>query len=275
MTPLETIPVSEKDWHPGSNGFILNLAHPSLYPIVYGRTIGKAPGSDTTTTLRAPKIEGINPNYVSKRFQWIPSDFYVGICGKVTLVSPYINNIHPTRHKELYSVITEILQHAIPMFERVLSDLIRPLLPMRIATSGRPGLGGDETANCIWENGIPYLIPSNEYEYQHMGSWYAPYRFRTPDAREMYDGDLQVMNDRISLRGRTLQIVVSLANTVLTPERPEYPGGKWHVEGLLLSRFVRGVGTDSETPRDAKRDDRFQFHICEFRVSGTHELPRS
>jgi hypothetical protein len=59
--------------------------------------------------------------------------------GKVTLTSPYINNIHPTKHKELYSVIPEILQHALPMFERVLSDVLRPLLPMRIATAGVVG----------------------------------------------------------------------------------------------------------------------------------------
>ena len=240
VIPLEAIPDSEKDWHPGSNGFILNLAHPSLYPIVYGRTMGKPPGSDTTTILQPPEFKGVNPNYVSKRFQCIPSDFSVGDDGRVTLTSSYINNIHPTRHKELYSVIPEILQHAIPMFERVLSDLIRPLLPMRIATSGRPGVGGDETANCIWENGIPYPSPSNEHEFnQHKDGWYAPYRFKTPDARDMYDGDLQVMNDRICLSGRTLQIIVSLANTVLTPERPEYPGGKWHVEGLSRSRFVQ------------------------------------
>jgi len=240
VAPLEAIPDSEKDWHPGSNGFVLNLAHPSLYSIVYGRTVGKTPGSDTTTILQATEIEGVNPNYVSKRFQWIPSDFYVDIYGKVTLISPYINNIHPTHHKELYSVIPEILQHAIPMFERVLSDLLRPLLPMRIATSGNPGFGGDETANCIWGNGIPYPSPSSEYEYNQLkGTWYAAYQLRTPNARGMYDGDLQVMNNRITLRGQTLQIFVSLANTVLTPERPEYPGGKWHVEGLSRSLFVQ------------------------------------
>ena len=240
VAPLETVPDSEKDWHPGSDGFILNLAHPSLYSIVYGRTIGKTPGSDTTSILRPPEIVGVNPNYVSKCFQWIPSDFSVSVYGKVDLISPYINNIHPTRHTELYSVIPEILQLAIPMFERVLSDLLRPLLPMRIATSGSPGLGGNETAKCIWENGIPYPSPSSEYEYnQRKGAWYAPYQYKTPDARGIYDGDLHVMNDRISLRGRTLQIFVSLATTVLTPERPEYPGGKWHVEGLSRSRVVQ------------------------------------
>ena len=192
---------------------------------------------DAPTRSELLRVEFLNQN----RWWLIPVyGFFTGGDGRVTLISPYINNIHPTRHKELYSVIPEILQHAIPMFERVLSDLLRPLLPMRIATSGRPGSGGDETANCIWENGIPYPSPPSEYEYnQHKGTWYAPYQFKTPDARGIYDGDLQVMNDRISLKGRTLQIVVSLANVILTLERPEYPGGKWHVEGLSRLFFVQ------------------------------------
>ena len=215
--------------------------------------IGKAPGSDTATTLRPPEIVGVNPNYVSKHFQWIPSDFSVGSDGTVTLISPYINNVHPTRHKELYSVIPEILQHAIPMFERVLSDLLRPLLPMRIATSGGPRSGGGKAVDCVWTGARPYPSPLTEDEYyKHKSAWYAPHQLRTPDAKGTYDGDLQVMNDRISLRGRTLQIVISLATTVLTPERPKYPGGKWHVEGSSRLCFDGRVDTDFGMPRDAK-----------------------
>jgi len=164
VVPLEAVPDSERDWHPGSNGFVLNH-------------------------------------------------------GGVTLVSSYINNIHPARHKELYLVIPEILQHALPMFERVLSDLLRPLLPMRIATSR-----GHEF-DCILTSGV----------------WHADLRerkFTYPDARKQYGGDLDVMNNRISLKGRTLQVIVRLANIVLTPERPEYPGGKWHIEGLLRSHPI-------------------------------------
>jgi hypothetical protein len=34
---------------------------------------------------------------------------------------------------------------------------------------------------------------------------------------------------------RGLQIVVKLANIELTPEKPTYEGGVWHVEGQLVS----------------------------------------
>jgi len=32
------IPDEEKDWHPGSNDTVWDLVHPSLFPVVYGRT---------------------------------------------------------------------------------------------------------------------------------------------------------------------------------------------------------------------------------------------
>jgi len=238
VAPLENVPDSEKDWHPGSDRLVLDLVHPSLYPIVYGRTMGKTSGSATATGLTLPEFNGADPEFISKYFQWLPSDFSVDNDGKVALVSPYINNIHPTRNKELYLVIPEILQHAIPMYERVLSDLLRPILPMRIATSGGRGWAGIETADCIWENGMPYPSSGSENEYyENEDAWYEKREFKTPDGRKKYDGDLKVMNDRLSLKGRTLQVIVKLANIILTPEQPEYPGGKWHVEGLSWSCF--------------------------------------
>ena len=38
VAELEDVPDKNKDWHPGSNGKVLDLVHPSLYPLVYGRT---------------------------------------------------------------------------------------------------------------------------------------------------------------------------------------------------------------------------------------------
>jgi hypothetical protein len=233
VAPLENVPDSEKDWHPGSDGLVLDLVHPSLYPIVYGRTVSKDPGSATAAVLVAPTFADSDSKFASEKFQWLPSDFFVDRDGKVTLTSPHINNVHPDQHKDLYSVIPEILQHATPMFERVLSDLIRPLLPMRIETFGARGrITGKATAECIWEDGIPYPNSSSEEEYdEDPDEWYDKKKFKTPDAREYDGGDLKVMEERISLKRRTLQVIVKLANIVLTPEKPHYPGGKWHVEG--------------------------------------------
>jgi hypothetical protein len=35
---LEDIPEVYKDYHPGSDGMVLDLVHPSLFPLTYGRT---------------------------------------------------------------------------------------------------------------------------------------------------------------------------------------------------------------------------------------------
>ena len=236
VIPLETVPDSEKDWHPGSEGLVLNLVHPSLYPIVFGRTMGRVPGSDTITVLQPPEIEGVDRRFVSKEFQWLPSDFFVDGDGRVTLTSPYINNVHPTLHKELHSVIPEILQLALPMFERVLSNLLRPLLPMRIATSGGHRSRDEDFVDCIWEYDPPYQSWSYGHREEYEASpdaWRAKYNPRIPDAKKRYSGDLKVMGNQVSLKGRILQVIVKLVNVLLTPDEPEYPGGNWHVEGLL------------------------------------------
>ena len=36
VKPLEDVPSNQKDWHPGSDGKVLDLVHPSLFPLVYG-----------------------------------------------------------------------------------------------------------------------------------------------------------------------------------------------------------------------------------------------
>ena len=36
--PLEDVPEKDKDWHPGSHGKVLDLVHPSIYPLVYGQS---------------------------------------------------------------------------------------------------------------------------------------------------------------------------------------------------------------------------------------------
>ena len=184
--------------------------------------------STTTSILVAPECEPDESKLTSQKFQWLPSDFFVDQHGKVALTSPYINKVHPVQHEELCSIILKILQFAIPVFERVLADLTRPLLPMRIATSYR-GWDSEEGADCIGMPG-PNLSSEEDFDADE-DAWYGKQPFRTPEAKGSYGGDLEVLKDRISLKVETLQVIVKLANAILTPEKPDYPGGKWHIEG--------------------------------------------
>jgi len=42
----------------------------------------------------------------------------------------------------------------------------------------------------------------------------------------------------IELKGRRLQVIAKLANIVITPEKPDYNGGVWHVEGMENEHIV-------------------------------------
>jgi hypothetical protein len=93
VTELEDVPDKHKDWHPGSNGKVLDLVHPSLYPLVYGRTrvleTGRTSLEDCIArcgegqTTRIPPQEEVTENsrnsgyYMvhkpySRNFQWLP-----------------------------------------------------------------------------------------------------------------------------------------------------------------------------------------------------------
>ena len=165
--------------------------------------------------------------YVSQKFQWLPSDFAVAEDGTVTLSSPYINNVHPQKHAALESAIPKLIERAIPLWERVLSDTRRPLLPLRTQSKPEGSL-----PDCLFGDTDPPYHDGDEEYYTDKNAWISKQELKLPDAREKYNGDLDVMKTpTVSLKGTTIQTIIKLANIVLTPENPEYSGGKWHVEG--------------------------------------------
>lgn len=141
------MPDSEKNWHPGSNRQVLDLVHPSLWPVVHGRTVDQA----SLKPLQPRKLN-TDAMFQSERFQWLPSDFHVEEDGRVRLVSPYINNVHPEDHQALVGVVTRILEKAVPMFEWVLSDLERETpVPTRLDLKGR------KFPDCIWPDRVGHI----------------------------------------------------------------------------------------------------------------------
>lgn len=213
----------EKDWHPRSDNQVLDLIHPSLYPIVYNRTFAKDPQTGQCEALKPP---GQSHYYVSQKFQWLPSEFSIVEDGTVALVSPHINNVHPQKHAALESVIPKLLERAVPLWEHVLSDTCRPLLPFRTGS----GVTG-HLPSCLFADAIRPDLDSDEDDADR-DAWLSKEDLTLPEARERYTGDLDVMKTpTVSLKGTTIQCIIKLANIVLTPEKPEYSGGKWHVEG--------------------------------------------
>jgi hypothetical protein len=232
---LENVPAVEKDWHPGSNGQILDLVHPSLYCIVYGRTHAylrdKPRVPANLLPVAVPTFVDLDDWIISKVFCWLPSDFSVGTDGSVKLVSPYINNLDPAKHQPLYRIIEEILSGFIPMFDRVLGDIDNQ---NPVHESSRV------SADCIWGDDGPEGQDYEEYEEYLEGlgddeeilgeEEYYNSKKEFPEGGT-YNDELEKTLSLITLRGRTIQCIIKLANIHLTPERPEYPGGSWHVEG--------------------------------------------
>ncbi|CAI6085409.1 unnamed protein product [Clonostachys chloroleuca] len=135
---LENVPEDEKDWHPGSDSKVLDLVHPSLYPLVYGLTrvlvekrIGISDALEHCGTgavlpkpypievygqpepFSVPKLPSL-----SRNFQWLPCDVDISVDGAAKIAS-YINNLHPIHHADLYPVIERFIEKALPAWDIV------------------------------------------------------------------------------------------------------------------------------------------------------------
>ncbi|KAG8729358.1 hypothetical protein FRC12_021032 [Ceratobasidium sp. 428] len=322
VAKLEDVPDSEKDWHPHSNDVVLDLVHPSLYPIVYGRTLAYpegttdrdgtkleviSPPSDhqsSRTRVRKQLVEdvmeedddgndsdngndddGNNDNndnnssggdddndsmelevitppvpgedlgspdsgpsspfldtpedyYLSKRFQWLPTDFIVSKDGKSVKSVSYINNLHPDYHAELHTAIEELIGAYIPLFERVLTDSIPSNRAVPARTDNSYSYDEDYKPEPDWKDDMNDG-EEEDYNTRHE-EWSMNRPINLPDVpSEGYaKGSLEKRSTWYSLAGKTIQVIVKLANIHLTPEKPEYAGGSWHVEGMSNEAIV-------------------------------------
>ncbi|WP_448317730.1 DUF4246 domain-containing protein [Streptomyces sp. CO7] len=234
---LEEVPEEDKDWHPGSDGQVLDLVHPSLFCLV--RDVSGGPERAWEKPRNGPSYSyygSTRPGYeFSDRFQWLPTDVAVGDDGDVTFRS-YVNNVHPEKHWELADVLPELFARVRPLFERVLTGLRHPRPPRIEADPWSWYRDEDGNGEPVW--------PGNE-DQEALKAWSEAYdawhENRTPvipDPPEFAPPAAPDESDRVDLRGRDLQVIVKLATIHLTPEKPEYAGGSWHVEGMLNERIV-------------------------------------
>jgi hypothetical protein len=147
---LEDVPETEQDWHPGSDGRVLDLVHPSICPLIFKETWGTRDDGEIGTFEGLDSAELNVPSiFISQRFQWLPSDFSVQQSGEVKLKSPYINNISPENHDSLVPIIERVMGHAVPLWEHVLSALRGDPVPPRVRSIAPPGQG-QSRAHYFW-----------------------------------------------------------------------------------------------------------------------------
>jgi hypothetical protein len=227
---LEQVPEAEQDWHPGSDGQVLDLVHPSLFCLVREASGAPERAWQNPTDLYS-KYE------FSEKFQWLPTDVDVSADGDVAFRS-YVNNVHPETHRELASVLPDLFARMLPLLENVLTDLRHPR-PPRI-----------EADPFGWYDSEPeYPDKSSHSDAAAYGEalraweaarddWWENRRPAVPDAPAFTPPELPDESARVDLRGHRLQVIVKIATIHLTSDKPEYPGGSWHVEGMLNERIV-------------------------------------
>ncbi|KAL2068784.1 hypothetical protein VTL71DRAFT_15122 [Oculimacula yallundae] len=255
---LESIPEVYKDYHPGSDGKVLDLVHPSLFPLIYGTSrvlkdslVGlddgiQSCGRGDTIPIRGEDESRNNDNsgrysypdsspQYSRNFQWLPCE--VDITGGTARITSYINNLHPQKHQDLYAIIESMVSKTIPLWNMTLSALGESRSESwRISY----GLEFDPDPEDVPEEDQPKIQEGEDEDefWERHEAWAEDYRKAVPPDPEPELFSPKHYTERVvnlveDYAHRGLQIIVKLANIELTPESPEYEGGSWHVEGQL------------------------------------------
>ncbi|OMH82437.1 hypothetical protein AX774_g4077, partial [Zancudomyces culisetae] len=269
---------NSQDWHPGSDQQVLDLVHPSLYPVING--VSRAVTKDLSPTdtsimesymnLGAGSVdnlafEAIKNNRkrtwydssVSEKFVWLPTEVDVN-AERNTKILSYINNLHPKKYGKLYTCIEQVLGHFVPMFNKVLTystekyvskqtpridpttyyveyfDEFVARIKKEINTEDKRQKDGEEVENE--EEG-----EEEEYEYEEEYYWeiFREQKLVTSPAEYSFSPQNIIEPvDIVDLNGTRLQVIVKMANICLTPEKPTYKGGVWHIEGMLNEDIV-------------------------------------
>lgn len=269
VEPLENVPNDEKDWHPGSDGKVLDLVHPSLFPLVYGssRTLphGTINLTHTLDTCGGGEIIPIPADWVpeedsdeasiwcshlwSSRFQWLPCDVEFPD-GKTAKIISYINNLHPARHSGLYAIIEKFISKAVPLWHIVWRWTTDGFKRERI--DGSIGAQRECTVTDICGARGYGCSPCNRPEHDSETdsdtddsldeNWYhETHPVIRPEPKVEYEPleftyspeDVIGEGGLLHASNNKLQVIIKLANIHLTPENRKYDGGSWHIEGQL------------------------------------------
>ena len=323
---LENVPDSKKDWHPGSHETVLDLVHPSLFPVVWGLTRALEEGTvpldgcimltSKGTTLAEFKPEVDNqqnqrhlysvqtPNLWGS-FQWLPAEVELGEDGGAKITS-YVNNLHPARHKNIYVILERIIAATVPLWKETLNGFGNPVrLPLQSTGSFDyifpPGLmyrvPGGKGNKAFWDpvaeeycaaqgdQNAPGDAPDTaghgneeddefdddwrddeDYEdwfYDHrLLKFYDPPAYTSQTVRARMRGEEGAWKGLAMCNGfpANFQVIFKLANIHLTPEKPTYDGGAWHVEGTLNERICASAIYYYE--QDNISDSHLAFRQC-------------
>lgn len=253
---LEDVPDKYKDWHSGSGEKVLDLLHPSLFPLVYGTTrvlpYGKVPLEDCAsiigegeTTISSEQKKTNEPALWGSN-QWLPSDIVWTEAGP--RIASYINNLHPADHKDLYEVFEKFVSAAVPLWEECLfrEKALKPRIICETEGWRDYYLPEGVKVPDRWLLDLEYE-PENEldrYDIYAEGfrEWYEGHGvLRWPEPKDYTPRERDPLSkpDLKKDFPSGLQVIFKLANIHLTPEDPEYDGGSvCSIQNFFFPLFV-------------------------------------
>ena len=166
--------------------------------------------------------------FTSEKFSWLPTDFEISADGGAARALGYINNLNPVTQKPCYGVIEQLVVRFLPMWERVLGEMVNGYaLPART---------DDESRRVQTKEKSYYeAMRSDGYEYASYGepvtpSILGPFSAH-PKAPTVYlkDCSLQIIVKManiylVCLSRFSLRVVQSGIYSIQTPENPKYAG---------------------------------------------------
>ena len=181
-----------------------------------------------TEKLPDPRLEPDTSQMWSRRYQWLPAEFLLDKEGEVK-ISSYINNLPVS--SGLYPILAEMFQRVVPLFNRVLSELCTASHRLRRRFPNPKGY--------YWWNEVDPPeeifdgVPDDDYEtYDRIQEEWM--ESRVPNLLPIPDFDQANFEiepkHAIDLNGHRLQVIVKIGGTELTPDKPTFDGGNWHVE---------------------------------------------
>jgi hypothetical protein len=96
------------DYHPGTNGIVRDLVHPSLYPLIID-----------PATINTNERNRWYRQHERSRFQWLSAEVAVDANGSAKFTSP-INNLDTAKYPALTAALEQTFTALVPGFEKVL-----------------------------------------------------------------------------------------------------------------------------------------------------------
>lgn len=232
------------DYHPGTDKQVVDLVHPSLFPLQYGKTQIIDPTNPNNLVLSefTDKIfkvmSGVESFGITRKFQWLPSLLKVNSTTKKYEFDSYINNLHPVKYGNLYDTITDVFNYALPGLNYVLSQFAQPPY-YRIKIADGWTAYHEEYRTKIKE--IIDRCDKDWTEYEEFEKTKAKYLKEFKPDLEGLQKFAATPDINLTEKFPNLKVIVKLANIELTPEKPDYAGGSWHIEGTINENIVATI----------------------------------